>query len=231
MIVITADQLRTEELRLRYLELIDRPDVFPTRANWQFIISHAMLGLGQALYHKYLVARTIPEMDREELHDIAVEQFPLYLRAVPRRYAVEVVYSDFTTDPASTVELIRECQLFDAGGIMTMINAGHMTTAMDVLDSYSAEYTADDLMRMQSLLRYFDSLPELGSVEQRRGLLGTSVKYICPRGHVNDGDSTYCGHSGCGLDIHGLNAGQASRIEVLRHRVRALSGLLAGASE
>ncbi|MDO4320401.1 MAG: hypothetical protein Q4C34_07470 [Bacteroidales bacterium] len=228
MTVITAEQLKTEELRLRYLELIEKPDVFPTRANWQFIISHGMLGLGPALYRKYLASRTIPEMDREELHDIAVEQFPAYLCAVPRRYAVETVYSDFTTDPASTASLIRECRLFDARGIMAMIQAGRLSTALDVIDTYSAEYTADDLAQMQSLVRCLDSLPELGSVEQRRGLLGSSVKYICPRGHVNDGDRTYCGHSGCGLDIHGLTSEQADRIEILRHRVRALATLISG---
>ena len=54
MVIITDEQLKTEELRLRYLELIDKPDVYPTRANWQFITSHAMAGLGSALYRKYL---------------------------------------------------------------------------------------------------------------------------------------------------------------------------------
>ena len=226
MVIITDEQLKTEELRLRYLELIDKPDVYPTRANWQFITSHAMAGLGSALYRKYLASFTIPEIDREELHDIALEQFPLYLKAVPRRCAVDTVYADFTTAPEATIALIRDCRLFDARGILSMMHAGHTDTALEIIDTYSSEYTADDLAQMQSLARYIDSMPRTGVVEQRRGLLGSSVKYICPRGHVNDGERTYCTHSDCGLDIYGRTAAQNERIALFRHRLRALATLL-----
>lgn len=223
--VVTADRLKAEELRLRYLELIDKPDVYPTRANWAYITEHAMLGLGPALYRKYLGSLSIPEIDRMELHDVAIESFPAYLRAVPHHYAVETVYGDFSTDASAAVALVHDCLLFDARRILEMLCSGMSDEALALIDAYSPEYTADDLADMCELAEYLDSLPLLGSVERRRGLLGSSTKYVCPRGHVNDASHTHCTHSGCGLDIFGHTAAQVARIGVFRHRLRALESL------
>lgn len=223
---VTADRLRAEELRLRYLEIIDRPDVFPTATNWQFIIDNAMTGLGPALYRKYLVAADTDEDDREPLYREALRYFPLYLRAVPRDYAIYTVYSDTVTMPDETLRLIRDAQLFDADSILDLLRAGETDFAFKAIDSYCAEYTEADLCAMRRLASWIDGQPQTGSMEERRGLLGgPSLKYICPRGHVNDSDATFCSHSSCGLDIYGHTERQAAAIEAFRLRLRALENL------
>ena len=35
---VSADELKAECLRRKYLVLLDKPDVFPSKANWDFII-------------------------------------------------------------------------------------------------------------------------------------------------------------------------------------------------
>lgn len=223
---VTAARLQAEELRLRYLEIIDRPDVFPTATNWQFIIDNAMTGLGPALYRKYLVAADTDEDDLEPLYREALHYFPLYLKAVPRDYAIYTVYSDTVTLPEETLKLIREAQLFDADSILGLLRSGETGFALEAIDSYCAEYTEADLCAMRRLAAWLDSQPQLGCMEERRGLLGgASLKYICPNGHVNDGDVAFCSHSSCGLDIHGRTARQASAIEAFRLRLRALENL------
>ncbi len=223
--VITSDRLKAEELRLRYIEIIDRPDIFPTPTNWQFIIDNAMTGLGPALLRKYLTASDLPDDDREPLHDAAIEYFPRYLLAVPRQYAVQTIYSDPFTLPEITLRLIHDLQLFDAGQILRLLKAECTDFALQAIDSYSYEYTSDDLDAMLRLAEWLDGEPELGYREERRGLLGTSLKYICPRGHINDADREFCSHSSCGLDIYGHTAAQAARIATFRHRLRALQSL------
>lgn len=224
---VDAETLRAEELRLRYLEIIDRPDIFPTPANWQYIIAHAMHGLGQALYHKYLVALDREPDDREPLHQAAVEHFPEYLRAMPPEYAAEVVYGDVTTDPEAARQLIRDVRLFDAGRIADLIRHGNVDFALSVIDVYRESYTPADLEDMEDLAAILDALPEQGRMEQRRSLLGSlSMKYICPRGHVNDGDRRFCTHGGCGLDTRGLTRPQSESIDTFRLRLRALRTLL-----
>jgi len=221
---VSSERLRAEELRLRYLEIIDRPDIFPTPANWQYIISNAMTGLGPALYRKYLTALDLPDDDREPLHTAAIEYFPQYLRAVPREYAAATVYSQPDLLPEAGIRLVRELELFDAGEILRLLRSGHAAFALEVIDAYSSVYDAEMLEAMRRLDETLAALPEVGYREERRGLLGISVKYICPRGHINDGSHTYC--TQCGCDSRGITAPQAARIETFRRRLRALASLL-----
>lgn len=225
--VVSSAALRAEELRLRYLEIIDRPEIFPTPTNWQYIIDNRMTGLGPALYHKYLVALDLPEDDREPLHQAAIKYFPEYLRAVPRGYAAHTVYSDVTTMPDTGLRLIHELELFDAAEISRLLDLGHTAFALGALDAYSSKYDADDLAAMERLHRRLHDLPELGRIENRRNILGNLVpRYICPAGHVCDASQQFCTHSGCGLDIHGITRPQADAIALFDRRLRALRSLL-----
>lgn len=224
--MITADRLKLEELRLRYLELINRPEVFPTRANWRFITSNRMHGLAMALYGKYLTAITIDEVDRQDLHDVAIEEFPEYLKAIDRREAVAAVYSDFVTAPDRTVSLIHEAALFDADSIAELIDEGHTDIALRLISAYQSEYTDDDLEAMRRLAKLLDTFPVHGGIFEHKGLFGTSPKYICPAGHVNPPDAQYCTHTGCGLDSRGLTHEQEDNIELLTRRICALQNLI-----
>lgn len=222
--MISAEQLRNEERRLRYLTLIERPDVFPTLANWQFITSNALQGLGHHLYKKYLTSITIDDNDREELHDIAVKEFPAYLAAIDRREAVDVVYGDVTTAPEHTIRLIRDNRLFDASSISRLISAGNLDFAMSVIDVYQPEYSFADLEAMENLGSQIDSLPLRGIIEERQGFFGSSEKYICPDGHINPADNVYC--RGCGKNARGLTETQEKAIAQFKGRLQALKSLL-----
>lgn len=224
--MITADQLKIEELRLRYLEMITRPEVFPTRANWQFISRNRMQGLGHALFGKYLAALTVDEVDREELHDIAIEEFPEYLRAADRDEALDVVYTGITSAPGKVVKMIYDCQLFDADYLINLLDNDELPLVMQLIGSYQPEYSAHDLESMSILLERLQNLPALGKIEVRAGLFGSSEKYVCPNGHVNSADTEYCSHSGCGLDARGLTEQQETALVDFENRVTALRGLV-----
>jgi len=223
---VTAEELKVEELRLRYLQLIERPDVFPTRANWQFIASHAMRGLGHALYHKYLSALTIDDNDREGLHDIAIEEFPKYLKCIDREEAIEVIYSDLVTAPEASMEIIRELNLFDANYLINMLNYGELSKVMMILDVYQPSYDAHDLEPMKELLERLENLPKVGVIQDVSGLFGSSRKYVCPAGHKNSPDIEYCSHPGCGMNKYGLTKADEAKIQIYRNRVSALDSLL-----
>lgn len=224
--MITADQLKIEELRLRYLELIGRPEVFPTRANWRFITANRMRGLARGLYGKYLTALTIDEVDRQELHDVAIEEFPEYIKSIDRCEAVEAVYSDIYTAPDATCGLIRDAGLFDALEIMRLVEDGDLAMAFRLLTAYKSEYDATDLAPMQRLVDMLENRTPTGGIREHRGIFGVSEKYICPSGHTNPPDTEYCTHSGCGLDARGYTREQAEAITTLSRRTDALRELL-----
>lgn len=223
---VSADDLKIEELRLRYLELIERPDVFPTLANWRFITSHKMRGLGHSLYRKYLQALTVDDTDREELHEIAIAEFPVYIKAIDREEAIDVVYSDLTTAPEATLEIIHEAGLFSAEYLINLLDDGDLSTVMAILDVYQPEYTDNDLEPMAELSQRLHSLPELGGVREVGGLFGSSMKYVCPQGHKNSAEAEYCTHPGCGLNKYGLTKQDNTRLATYTNRVKALKSLL-----
>lgn len=222
---VSAEELHVEEVRLRYAELLQDESVFPTEANWEYIIKHRMEGLGDDLLEKYIDAMTIGDVDRVDLHNIAINRFHDYLDAVSFRYAVNVVYGNISNKEI-TVDLIRKHRLFDADNLAELIDCGEISMVMDVIDVYKPEYDAGDLEAMQSLLHKIDELPPRGYNEMRKGLFGTALKYICPAGHVNDAATTYCAHAGCGLDKRGFTETQSRALETFRHRIAALKSLL-----
>ena len=223
---ISAEQLRTELLRRRYAELLEQPDVFPSQANWDFIIEHALTGIGEGLYRKFLVSAVLPEAERRSPNRIALKEFPRYLRAVPRDYAVEVVYDDTVSAPEATRELIDQCELFDARAIIGLVDRGEPGMAADLLVAFQPAYTLDDLAAMRVLLRRLRRLPEEGEMTDGRGLLRRELRYVCPAGHVNAAEAQFCTHSGCGLNIYGLTRAQTEAIDAFEARIDALASLL-----
>lgn len=221
--MVTAEELKAECLRRRYAALLEQPDTFPSGHNWAYIIEHRMLGLGPALYRKYLVAAMLREEQRSVLHTTALKHFPEYLRAVDRRHALDTVYGDPSTLPDEFVRLVRNCDLFDAGRLSALLDGGIevLPSVINCLSAFQPEYSAADLDAMEALLYRLRHLPAHGRIEERRTLLGLRRVYVCPYGHSGVADSEFC--SECGSDISGLDeqghravAEYALRCEALR---------------
>ena len=224
---VTSEDLRAELLRRRYLDLLKKPEMFPSRDNWEYIISHAMPGLGQELYCKYLVSVLMPAERRSVYHRCALEMFPRYLAVIPRAEALDTLYSDLETATDNTLDLIADGEFFSARHILRTFEAGliEFETLGVLLETYQPEYTTADLRDMQTLLTRLSNLPELGERTVRSGMFG-SERYICPRGHVNPGDAEYCRHGDCRMDIHGLTPEDTEALERYRNKVRALYQML-----
>ena len=223
---VSAEQLRTELLRRRYAELLQQPDVFPSQSNWDFIIDNRLTGIGEGLYRKFLVSAVLPESDRRSPNRIALKEFPKYLRAVPREYAIEVVYDDTVSAPEATRALIEECELFDAVSVEALIARGEAPMAADLLSAFQPQYPVADLEAMRQLLSRLRHLPEEGEMADGCGLLRREIRYICPAGHVNAAEAEFCTHSGCGLNIYGLTQEQEQAVDDFEKRVEALAALL-----
>lgn len=225
--VITADDLEAECLRRKYASLLEKPEVFPSEANWEFIIAHRMEGIGTLLLRKYLVSWMMPEEKRSIYHRQALRLFPEYLSAVRRPYAVEVVYSDVESAPDAFLELVRSARLFDSRRLKALIEQqGAVELVIDLLDVFQPEYTDSDARAMRALLGALRSLPKLGRVEEHRGIFSTEMRYYCPAGHSNPCGEAFCRHEDCRLNIFGLTPEQVQAIENFEARTEALESLL-----
>lgn len=223
---VSADELKVEIMRRKYCELLSHADVFPSKENWDFIIENHLTGLGDGLYRKFLVSSLLDDSQRCDYHILALESFPRYLQTIDREYAIETIYADPLTDSAAFVKLVYDCRLFDCNAISQLIDAGHLSLAVSLLDSFQPEYDGDTIDAMQFLIAKFDNLPRLGSIEFHKGIFRSENKYICPDGHVNPEDVVYCKKESCGKDIFGLTEEQRQTIEKFGQRIEILREML-----
>jgi hypothetical protein len=222
--VVSADELIAAERAERYKRQLERPDVFPAAANWQYIIDNRMAVIGRELYRKYLVSWLTPASERCDYHELALQRFAEYLSAIDREVAVDVVYSDITSAPEATKGLIADCRLFDAKRLYEILHDGDTAFAVDCLDTFQPSYSADDLHNMQRLVLAIDNLEPLGEMRETRSIFGRDTKYVCPDGHTNSAQQEFC--ATCGLNIKGFNAEQVAVIRDFRSRTSTLSTLL-----
>lgn len=226
--VVTADTLRDECLKERYRRRLANADVFPTAANWQYFIERGMTGIGPGLYRKYLVSNMMAERDRTQYHQAAIRYFAEYLAAVPREYALEVVYSDTESCPDATVRAIIDARLFDAGRLLELLagDASRLSMVVDCLAAYQPEYLVSDVYDMLDLLDAVINAKAVGQIVEMRNVFGGVMRYICPNGHTNSVTDDYCQHPDCGLNIYGLTSHQDEVIAEYRERLDILKRML-----
>lgn len=165
-VAVTADELIAAERAERYRQQLDRPDVYPSAANWDYIIAYRMATLAPLLYRKYLMSCLTDEKIRTDYHELALEKFIPYLGAIDRADALDAVYGDVTSAPDSTLELIDRARLFSAPHLLAVLNGAGVTGSgsgedddehdsvafvVDCLGTYQPEYNAHDLPAMQAL--------------------------------------------------------------------------------
>lgn len=237
---VGADALIAAERAERYRIQLDRPDVFPSEQNWIYITDCRMASLARLLYRKYLVSwLTEPEL-RTNYHQLALKHFPLFINAIDRRHAIDTVYSDVTSSPEATLNLIADCRLFDARHLSHILNsdfpAGTNTESaknscfdpavfvVEALSAYQPDYTTRDLADMSDLLDDIHNLQPIGEVRETRGIFGRETRHICPNGHSMPADEEFC--PTCGINSFGFTHAQAANIESFGQRITLLSQLL-----
>lgn len=224
---VTAQQLKAEILKRRYAVLLEKPNVFPSQRNWEFIIENDMHELAISLYQKYLEAKILEENNElDNQHMPTLNMFPEYLKRIDRQYALEALYSDTTTNPTESVDLAVKLDLFDINYIRDMLDGDNVSTAAQMLSAHAPLYDSNDIPDLRELIEDFWELPEIGHYERNRGILSGGDRYICPNGHVNNGDVDFCTHEECRLNIKGLAEEDVACIEAFEERVNILEEML-----
>lgn len=224
---VTAQQLNAEVLKRKYLRLLENPDIFPSKKNWDYIIENNMHELAPALYQKYLSAINIEETARGTYHNDTIEKFPSYLEYIPRRHAIKTLYSDTSTNSKASIDLAIKLNLFDIDGILDMLDRDEIRAAARMLIAMKPSYDTNDLDDLKDLLDDFLELPEIGHFEGNAiGLLAGGERYICPKGHVNKGNVEYCTHEDCNLNIKGLTPTEVECIDEYAQRIEILEEML-----
>lgn len=222
--VISSEKLAIEIFKENWMKR--NQEVTPSSEDMNFILSHNLLELVPSLYEYY----AMPRGNYFEPRPVD-EYFPIILSRMEYERAVEIIYKDYTKRRNIAFRLIRENNLFSAERVIELLKQGEMGLAIELLEVDKSEYTPRDLEVMQSIVSWFNNLPDKGKIEeQKSGILSSKLKemYICPNGHKNDVNVGFCQGDGgmCGLNIKGLVRKQVEQINTFSEKVHVLKKIL-----
>lgn len=211
-------------------------DYMPDEDDWGEIINNGLYDLAPTLYRRYLLA------NRDILNNSSMSQsrmmndcFIPFLQSMGYDAAVEVVYSDITTNPYTTHDVAKQCKLFHPQRIAAMLDPRNKHFVISMLDCEKESYTKHDLELMKRIVKYLDNLPDTGHYETGRSKrFGKSgIILVCERGHTSAVElGGHCtetierGMGVCNLNVKGITESEVAAINAFKQKVLVLQSLL-----
>lgn len=191
---------------------------------WQYLLSHQMTNIAPTIISHYINVKSLSYDQQPYLSEDLEKYVTAYLRSLPYDIVVDLLYNKETID--KTKSLIQSGAYFNAKKVLSLMEEGNPIDYINLLKVEKQTYNASDLADMKLIVNKLDNLPEIGSIQEVKGGMFSSsgLKYICPNGHKNDPNSTFC--SDCFLDIHGLTSGHHSILNQFKMKVEALEAIL-----
>lgn len=228
--------LRRNQLALTLRKKMENADYSPNEEDWNNILTYSLTEIAPQIYERYLsIAReTISNMPLSE-KKLMLENFIPYLRSMEFEEAADIVYSDITTDPYCTADIIKQCNLFHPNKIASLLEPENKHFIISVLCTDKTKYTKEDLHIMRQIENYLDNLPDTGHyIEGREGLFGKNgTLLVCERGHTSAvelgghcTESLERGMGICNLNVKGITEAEVAQIKQYKDKLAVLSNLL-----
>ena len=165
--------------------------------------------------------------ERKESDNLILNNVPLYFKYLDQSKSIDLLYRALLEKPRLISDLIESANLLSPKHLIDLIKLNRMDLVIECLGANKDTYAFDDLVLMKEILEKIDQMPDLGKIESVKNVLGKlKEKFICPDGHVNDLEKTFCTNSDCKKNIKGITKEQAEKIESFRLKIAALNDLL-----
>ena len=233
---VSLAYMRRRQLTLSLSRKLDDDSYSLTESDWNNILTYSLTDLTRKIYSRYLenAHETISNIPLAE-KKLLLENFVPFLKSMDFDEAAEVVYSDISTDPFCTAEVIRTCNLFHPQIIARLLDPENKHFIISLLDTDKPTYNRDDLKAMREIEAFLDNLPDTGHyIEGREGLFGKNgTMLVCERGHTTavelGGHCTESLERGlgiCNLNVKGITEAEVAQINQFKDKIAILSELL-----
>lgn len=225
---VSSDNLE-QEITKRLIKNKLTNNTLPSEKDWSYLLNFPIREITEKLLDLYLVVTSGTSNDYYENQGLIISNFTNYLALQEKAPLEDLLYRRLDAHESTVMKLLNTIQLFSPEKIIDLIKTGKLSKAINCLQIHKNSYSYDDLKLMQEIIKLFNNLPNLGSLETVKSVLGKEKeKYICPKGHKNDINVTYCTHVGnseCGLNIKGLTRKQVSKISLFNVKVESLDSI------
>lgn len=228
--------LQQQQLLLNLRRKFSDINYAPDEDDWENIIKYSLHDLAPYLYKRYLILskETISSTPLAE-KKLLLDNFIIFMQSMDYDNACDVVYSDITTSPFGTCEVVEACHLFNPSKIVELLSPENKHIVISLLNADKDYYDMNDLSLMKKIEVFLDNLPDTGHYEEGKGsLFGKSgTLLVCERGHTTavelGGHCTKMLEDGlgiCNLNVKGITEAEVQAIVKYKEKIEILSANL-----
>lgn len=225
---VSYSQIQREYLMTFYRQRLSN-SMKLTSSDWDNIISFNMFEISSELIGEYFRIKLVrtDSFDYIQYRDTFIPKFEEYFSRLNKSDASENIYQYIDSNPEFVVELAIKYNLFDPKVVIDLISSNKVSLGISLLRSNKDYYTKEDLRDMLQIVNLLNNLEDKGSFQMSKsGIFSKKEEeiYICPNGHKNSKDSTYC--ISCDQNIKGLTSDQDKIIDKFKMFTTALETLI-----
>lgn len=222
--VIDFDTLENEITKRLITNKLNNKSL-PSQDEWIYLMNSPIKDISKTLLVLYFEKLRKSPIDRSDMDNLLIANVPNYFKVLDEDEAIDILYSNITSEPNTITEIIVLNNLLSASHLIKLLKDDKVDIVINCLKANRNYYTESDLKLMQEILLIFENLKDLGRIESVKSVLGkTKEKYFCPNGHSNYVDEIYCFE--CGKNIKGVTIKQVSQIDAFKIKVDSLRTLL-----
>lgn len=199
----------------------------------KYLDEHPVQRIAESVIRLYCKVQDGLMNDNEGNMEAVISSCEKYIQSLDRGTLKDCLYRIFEKEESAyngegydkrVYKLLTENNMFDPVRCLDMFEKGKTELAASLLSVKKQSYSTEDIRVMRQILDIIESLPDKGKIETRnkQGIFGKKEEtvYVCPKGHDNDPERTYC--FACGLNIKGLSKINVGKIERYKTRLLAL---------
>tara|TARA_R110001606_G_C15306663_1_gene643162 strand:- start:119 stop:1240 length:1122 start_codon:yes stop_codon:yes gene_type:complete len=225
---ISLDVLKNELTKKRIIHKVQE-EINLSQDEWYFTQQNSISNISEGILNNFLTNYGSFEIPVEsEKGKTLINNVTNYFRALEEDEAIKTLYNKVIEKPSIVLNIMQNANIFSADKIYWLINKKLINTAIICLNINKENYSNDECNKMSEILEYFEKLENKGEIKTIKAVLGKSKqKYICPNGHSNSIESTYCETKyNCSQNIKGLTENQVDQINQFKLKVETLKSLL-----
>lgn len=228
--IIPCNELDKAITNLKLRKIFNAGQI-PSNEQWGYLFRNPVDEFIAPIVENYVLILSMPpfEPKSEDQNSFITNANQFFTIANKDRLA-DVIYEKLPSKPTTLFPIIETNKLFYPEKVISLINNDHLVPAVYCLSVHRDFYDNGDLLLMEQIIEMFNNLPDKGRIDIVKGLLLKSKeKFVCPSGHINDVDDTFC--ATCSKNIKGLTSNQLDEIADFAEKVEILRSLLMSSAD
>ena len=219
--LVSSQDVEVRLTQRRLIELL-KSNRLPSRDDWNFLFENPSDEFNEYLLNLYVTDQELTIEGQQSLDT----NIRTYFGRIEPDSAMRCIYNRIRTNK-KFIELLEANNLFSPSEVLSLFKDGYSDLTIACLSLNKGAYNKDsDIPLMEQISRCIDEIPDIGEKKVIKGGLMSKEKekFICPDGHQNDSNESFC--LKCGKNTKGLTRMQLGVIDEFNNKISVIKELL-----